>query len=146
MSESTKPDSKPAAAPVIYRAPVAVRWSDMDAFNHVNNARYLTYLEEARIHWFERMDEEWVTDASAPIVAAIQMNYRMPVPYPVELVVELTRERIGGTSLTIGHRFVGADGRTLYGDGHVVVVWIDRRTGKPIPLPEAVVKAMARTV
>jgi len=33
----------------LFRTPIALRWSDLDAFNHVNNARYLTFLEQARI-------------------------------------------------------------------------------------------------
>ena len=33
----------------VFRTPVSLRWSDLDAFNHVNNSRYLTFLEQARI-------------------------------------------------------------------------------------------------
>ena len=49
-----------------FRTPVALRWSDLDAFNHVNNARYLTFLEQARIEWFETLDAPWMTDEVAP--------------------------------------------------------------------------------
>ena len=45
-----------------FRMSIALRWSDLDAFNHVNNARYLTFLEQARIEWFESIGEPWVTD------------------------------------------------------------------------------------
>lgn len=128
--------------PVLFRMPVALRWRDLDAFNHVNNSNFLTYLEETRIRWFASWNGEWVTEAVAPLLAAVQLNYRMPIPYPSEVVVELFVERLGTSSVTIGHHIVSEDGATLYCDGHVVAVWIDRASGRPIALPEAVRAAM----
>ncbi|MEO5566768.1 MAG: thioesterase family protein [Luteimonas sp.] len=123
---------------VLFRYPVSPRWRDLDAFNHVNNSNFLTYLEEARIRWFMGLGKPWVTDAIAPLLAAVQINYRLPIPYPAEIVVELFAERIGSTSITIGHRLLSADGTSLYADGHVVMVWVDRATGTPAPLPAAI--------
>ncbi len=123
---------------VLHRLPIELRWRDLDAFNHVNNATFMTYLEEARIRWFESLEEDWVTDATAPLLAAVQMNYRSPIAYPGSIVVELTADRIGTSSVTLGHRIIGADSATLHADGHVVMVWIDRASGRPVPLPEAV--------
>ena len=131
MSEATQ-------APVLFRMPVALRWRDLDAFNHVNNANFLTYLEEARIRWFASWEGEWVTDATAPLLAAVQLNYRQPIPYPADVAVELFTERLGNSSVTVGHRIVSDDGGTLYADGHVVMVWIDRASGRPTPLPDVV--------
>jgi acyl-CoA thioester hydrolase len=131
-----------AAPKVLFRVSIAVRWRDLDAFNHVNNANFLTYVEEARIRWFESWNGEWVNDAIAPLLAAVQMHYRQSIPYPAEVVVELFAERIGNTSLTIGHRIVSADGAMLYADGHVVMVWIDRASGRPTPLPGIVHDAL----
>lgn len=125
----------------LFRMPLSVRWRDLDAFNHVNNSNFLTYLEEARIRWFDSLDEEWVTEETAPLLAAVQVNYRMPIPYPAELVVALHCERLGNTSVTIGHRITSADGDTLYADGHVVMVWVERASGRPTPLPDAVRRA-----
>jgi acyl-CoA thioester hydrolase len=56
-------------------------------------------------------------------------------------VVELFAERIGNSSVTIGHRIVSADGAALHADGHVVMVWVDRASGKPVPLPKIVLDA-----
>jgi acyl-CoA thioester hydrolase len=78
----------------------------------------------------------------APLLAAVQLSYRMPIPYPSDVVVELFAERIGNSSVTIGHRIMSEDGATLYCDGNVVVVWIDRSSGRPIALPDAVRNAM----
>ena len=131
--------NEPAASKV-FRVPMPVRWADLDAFNHVNNARYLTFLEQARIEWFDTLDEPWVTADSAPVVASVTLNYKRPIEYPASVFVELFTEKLGNSSVVIGHRIVGEDG-TLHCDGHVVAVWVDRRSGKPVPLPAGVRRA-----
>ena len=141
---NTSPVAGSPARQPAFRMPLAMRWRDLDAFNHVNNASFLTYLEEARIRWFAHWDCEWVTQAFAPLLAAVQLNYRMPIPYPADVVVELYTDRIGGSSATVGHRIVSADGATLYCDGHVVMVWIDRASQRPMPLPPEVRAALER--
>ncbi|MGY0561412.1 acyl-CoA thioesterase [Luteimonas sp. A277] len=140
---SNVPPNHPGARAPLFQMPLSVRWRDLDAFNHVNNSNFLTYLEEARIRWFESLDEEWVTETTAPLLAAVQINYRTPIPYPSEPLVQLYCERLGNTSVTIGHRIVSADGATLYADGHVVMVWVERASGRPTPLPGAVRRAAA---
>lgn len=126
------------ASTTLIRMPIELRWRDLDAFNHVNNANFMTYLEEARIRWFESLGEQWLTETVAPLLAAVQMNYRVPIPYPSRVMVELFADRIGNTSITIGHRIASEDGAVVHADGHVVIVWIDRRSGRPTPLPEQV--------
>ena len=78
-----------------------------------------------------------VSGARAPLLAAVQMNFRMSIPYPGQVFVELMTERVGNTSLTLSHRIVGEEGR-LYADGHSVLVWIEVASGRPVPLPDAV--------
>ncbi len=132
---------------ILFRMPLELRWRDLDAFNHVNNANFMTYVEEARIRWFSSATNDWFTDEHGPLLAAITMNYRIPIPYPAQIAVEMFAERIGNSSLTIGHRIVGAstgaqgDAETVYADGNAVLVWIDRGTGRPVPLPTGVRKA-----
>jgi acyl-CoA thioester hydrolase len=128
----------PGAASPLFRLPVSPRWRDLDAFNHVNNSNFLTYLEEARIRWFASLGKPWVTDTVAPLLAAVHINYRLPIAYPAQVVVELHADKLGTTSVTLGHRIVAADGGALHADGHVVMVWIDRASGKPVPLPAAI--------
>lgn len=132
----------PLPAPVFtYR--MSVRWRDLDAFDHVNNANYLTYLEEARVQWLRTLVQDWANQASAPVLAASQLNYRAPVGWPGDIVVTLHAERLGNTSMTLAHRIQSPDGSILHCDGSVVLVWIDRTSGKPAPLPEALRAACA---
>jgi acyl-CoA thioester hydrolase len=138
------PDTVPTAPPPLIRVPISVRWRDLDAFNHVNNSKFLSYLEEARLRWMITMPGMGLEDHIAPVVAASNLNYRRPIGWPGEVIVELFVERLGNTSLTVGHRIVdAADGGAVYCDGHVVMVWIDREAGSAAPLPEFVRAACA---
>lgn len=122
----------------LFEMQIDVRWRDLDAFNHVNNASYLTYIEEARVAWFKTLSEDWLSESAAPILAAITVNYRRPAGWPEKVIVELFAERIGNKSLTLGHRIHSArEPGMLYADGNAVMVWVDR-DGKPVRLPETV--------
>ena len=124
---------------LVARVTLGVRWGDMDAFQHVNNAVYLRYLEEARVQWLAGIAGISLTDRIAPVLVASQVNYRKPIEWPAEIVVELFVEKLGNSSLTMGHRMLAAaDSTVLYSDGSVVMVWIDTQTGKSVPLPEPV--------
>lgn len=142
---STAPDTSSSQAPLLYTASISVRWRDLDAFNHVNNSNYLTYLEEARLQWLQRVPGSWLDEHAMPVMAASEVNYRRPIAWPAQLQVELFCARMGNSSMTIGHRIVdAADGDSLYCDGHVVMVWMDPATGKSVPLPRAIKDAASR--
>lgn len=122
---------------ILARIPISVRWRDMDSMGHVNNAKYISYLEEARVRWMLGVQGVSMTDRIAPVVAATNVNYKRPLVWPNDITVELFVERLG--SITIGHRIVDQkDEGVLYSDGNVVVVWIDTQTGKSAALPEPV--------
>ena len=145
-TEAAKPVSTVSGSPdPLFRVPMAGRCRDLHAFNHVNNSKYLSYLEEARLHWMIGVPGKGLDDHVAPVVAAAQLNYRRPIGWPAQVVIELFVERLGNTSLTIGHRIVDAtDAGVLYCDGHVVMVWIDRDSGVAAALPDPVREACSR--
>jgi acyl-CoA thioester hydrolase len=143
-------DSSPAspsdiAAPrELFCAAIEVRWRDLDAFNHVNNANYLTYLEEARLQWLRHVPGPWFDENAMPVLAASELGYRRPIEWPARVHVQLFCQRVGNSSLTLAHRIVdAADESVLYSDGNVVMVWMDPHTGKSSPLPQAIRDAAA---
>lgn len=145
MSASSTGADAPEAVgrPAVFVARLDVRWGDLDAFNHVNNAAYLTYLEQARVQWLQTL-ADWHDASAMPVVAAAVVNYRRPIAWPERLAVELSCTRVGNTSITLAHRIVSADdGDCLYSDGHVVMVWMDPANGRPAPLPASVRAAAA---
>lgn len=129
-------DSAPAP---LFTASIDVRWRDLDAFNHVNNSIYLTYLEEARLQWLEHVPGPWFHEQATPVLAASEINYRLPIEWPAQLHVGLFCTRLGNSSLTLAHRILdAADGTRLYSDGHVVMVWMNPTDGKPVSLPQPI--------
>ena len=134
-----------AASPQpLFVAAIAVRWRDLDAFNHVNNSAFLTYLEEARLQWLATVRGPWFDEHAMPVLAASTLNYRAPISWPGALQVELYLARLGNSSLTLAHRVVdAADPARRYCDGEVVLVWMDPATGRSVPLPQSLRSACA---
>lgn len=131
--------------PILLAATMDVRWGDMDAFNHVNNSVYATYVEEARLRWMATVEGEWNTGDCAPVIAAQSINYRAPLTWPAQIVVELMLERVGNSSLTMGFRIISREApHRFYADGSTVMVWFDPRSGKSTPLPACVREAAER--
>lgn len=133
------PPGEQAEPGPLFVAHLDVRWRDLDAFNHVNNSTYLTYLEEARLQWLRHVPGPWFDESSMPVLAASNLNYRQPIAWPGHLAVELFCERLGNSSITLAHRIVDAEHtEQLYCYGQVVLVWMNPATGKPVPLPQAI--------
>jgi acyl-CoA thioester hydrolase len=131
--------SDSTAMPLLAALTIPVRWRDLDAFNHVNNSTYLTYIEETRLYWMSQLPDEWMNARHSPLLAAVHVNYRRAVSWPATVTVELYCERLGNSSVTVAHRIIDADDREiLYSDGQSVMVWVDPASGKPVPLPEVI--------
>ena len=90
-----------------------------------------------KLQWLRGFATDWDKVTAAPVMASVQLNYRTPINWPGEVLVTQSIERLGNTSLTLANRIESIDGSTLYCDGQVVLVWIDRASGKPVPLPHA---------
>jgi acyl-CoA thioester hydrolase len=115
---------------------IALRWRDMDSYQHVNNSEYLTLCEEARIGWFHTLAGPWRSQSAEPVLARVEMDYIVPLVYPAAVRVQLYLARVGNSSLTLINTLECGD--TLYASGKTVLVWIDPRTGRSTPLPEFV--------
>ncbi|MEO7325779.1 MAG: thioesterase family protein [Dokdonella sp.] len=129
----------PPMGPAIISLPMTVRWGDLDGFNHVNNAAFLVYAQEARLAWLGSVDGMWMDETMMPVVAAAHVNYRRQLAWPAQILVDLAVVRLGTSSLTLAHRIFDArDRERVYADGDAVIVWIDPASGGSIPLPAAI--------
>ena len=129
----------PSSTHTLATIPLHVRWRDLDAFNHVNNSSYLTFLEESRLQWLRTVPGEWFSEHARPVMAAVELRYRKPIEWPAEIDVLLSCERLGNSSMTLGNRIVDRhDHACVYADGSVVMVWIDPASGASVPLPAAI--------
>ncbi|MEM9998314.1 MAG: thioesterase family protein [Bacteroidota bacterium] len=121
----------------LYTARLPVRWADQDAFGHVNNAVYFTYLEQARIEAMERLDLPWVTKTYGPVLVAASCQFKRPIKAPATVLVHVDADPPGRTSLTNRYTLtLDGDPDTVYATGESTMVWIDRATERPVALPD----------
>src|SRR6266567_4508835 len=103
------PDPRDLPGDFAHTHPVEVRLSDTDAMGHVNNASYLTYVEIARVAWYEQVIGRPLPlgvhgAEEGMILAEIRMTYRSQAFHGETLAVETRVDRIGRTSFTMVHR------------------------------------------
>jgi acyl-CoA thioester hydrolase len=124
---------------------ITVRWGDMDSMGHVNNAKYFTYCESARMGYFRavRMEDHFA-GRFGPALAAASLNFRQQVRWPAEIHVETRVTEIGRSSFKMEYTLIRQDDGARVADGTGVIVWIDYTTGKSEPLPDGLRESIRR--
>jgi acyl-CoA thioester hydrolase len=108
--------------------PVAVRWSDQDSNGHVNNARIVTLIEEARVQWRMGAIAEGSLDPHfVGLVANINLDYRRPVHFGAELVVTVGVHAVGSRSYTLSYAARQADRLVFEATTVMVAMGADKR-------------------
>ena len=118
---------------------VALRWGDMDALGHVNQAVYHELLEEARTAMMRMLP---APANGAFVVARVELNYRREIPLThrhVEVTLEVLE--VGRSSITAAQRIMRADGE-LAADGISVLVGWDVLERRSRPLSESELTAL----
>lgn len=131
--------------------PIHLRWGDLDAFNHVNNASMLKLLEEVRVRafWRPAADEDapptavldsGIDAGTLTLIARQEIEYLRPVPYQRNpLDVQLWFGKLGGSSIEVCYEVfspVSPAGQDLYARASAVVVMVDAATGRPVRLTD----------
>ncbi|MFD6532309.1 acyl-CoA thioesterase [Streptomyces sp. NPDC060184] len=112
--------------------PCPLRWSDMDAFGHVNNVVFLRYLEEARIDFMFRLapGDGSPSFAGGSVVARHEIDYLRPLVHRhAPVTVESWVTKLGAASLTIAYEIKDAD--LVYVRASTVVVPYNLLEGRP---------------
>jgi acyl-CoA thioester hydrolase len=106
---------------------VHMRWSDMDAYRHINNSAYLAYLEQARIAMFFFRHEGF---SDGTVISRHEIDYLRPIVYhPEPLRLELWIEKVGGARFTV--RYEVFDGAVLAARAATMCVTFDFTTDRP---------------
>jgi acyl-CoA thioester hydrolase len=94
-----------------FKVDVALRWSDMDAFGHVNNNKFMVLLEEARVAMmFSAAEEAGISGfRDGVVVARHEVDFLLPVVVPAETRVEVWIDRIGNSSFTFAYELIAND-------------------------------------
>lgn len=120
-----------------HRTTLQVRFRDTDAFGHVNNAVFSSYVELARIQYLlDVLQPDRPFDRLPLILARAELDFRSPIAFGEEVVVETRVDRIGRSSIGMTHRLtVTADDR-LVADVQSVLVTYDYAAARPMPVPD----------
>lgn len=125
-------------ATYVYTIEVATRWSDMDALGHVNNSVFFTYFEQARIEWWKNHNlPHFSTQETVPVIVNASCTYLRPIVYPNNIAIKVFVAPPGRTSYECFYEMYSSkDSNVLYAEGSTKLVWVDRKTGRPTPLPD----------
>ncbi len=130
-------DAFQTSDPDRFRIETEIRYSDLDPNDHVNHARYLIYLEEARLAFRRSLDQEFGLPENVIFpLAELTIRYRRSASYPGTLTVELAPTHVGRTSFTLGYGIFDRNGCVVVATQRSVCV--DRTTGRPVPIQDNV--------
>ena len=107
-----------------------VRFRDVDAMGHVNNAVYLTYLEDARISFLRRIG----ADVPEMILARAEIDFRAPLAEGDELEIGVRSARVGTKSFDLEYEL--RVGERLAAEAKTVIVSYDYTAGQPVEVPD----------
>jgi len=117
---------------------ISTHWGDMDGLRHINHAKYLTYMETARLdlygqigHNLERWDQE-----SSSILASMEVNYLGQAAHPSIFEIGQRISRIGTKSYDIFTAIFRKGEDTPILQANFVLVAINYNTGKTVPVPD----------
>jgi acyl-CoA thioester hydrolase len=117
--------------------PIQVRYSDIDAQGHVNNARYLNYLEQARVQYLLKLglwNAESFLDLGM-IVADVHVSFLAPILLNQSMQVGIRATRLGNKSLTFVYQIEDARTGQVAARCETVMVTYNYHTNASIPIP-----------
>ncbi len=119
-----------------FHADIEVRFRDLDAMAHVNNAVYLTYLEVARQAYWKALTSEVRYDRVPFVVAHASLDFRSPLSVGETVRVFLRTSWAGKHSFGIDHVLRERDAGRLVAEASVVLVTYDWEARHVIPIPD----------
>jgi acyl-CoA thioester hydrolase len=122
---------------------VGVRWRDLDALSHVNNAVYFTYLEQARVGYLQELglfpDTPW---SIGFILADAHCRFKSPLTLSERVTVRIRVSELGRSSFIFEYRVEGEDGR-LAAEARTTQVCYDYDDRHPVSIPDEWREAIA---
>ncbi len=119
--------------------PVEIRYGDLDPQGHVNNAKHLTYFEQARIAYLIELglftNNQSFMEIGV-ILADVHIAYHEPVYFGQKIKVGVHVSKLGGKSMTWEQNIVDAETGKVLAKGEVIMVTYDYKEEKTIPIPQ----------
>jgi acyl-CoA thioester hydrolase len=117
--------------------PIEVRYGDLDPQGHLNNSKYLTYFETARIHYFIQLElfkeKNSFLDIGV-ILADVHLSFHAPVMFGDDILASVRTTHLGNKSITVKQSLIDRSSGKEVCTGEVVLVSYDYHSGKTIPI------------
>ena len=129
----------------IFSINIEVRFRDLDALGHVNNAVFFTYFEEGRKNFSKKIFK--VSDLSdfTFILAHIRCDYLKPIKFNDNITLQMWVKHIGNSSFSFGYKLMDAKNESLvYATGESVQVCYDYTADSSMAVPDTMREAMAQ--
>lgn len=119
-----------------HRTELDVRFRDVDALRHVNNAVFFTYLEQARVRYLGDVLALDVIGSLPMILASVRLDYRSPIQFGERVAVDTRIDWIGTSSISMSHRMTADGHGRLVAESSTILVSYDYARARPQPVPE----------
>lgn len=114
-----------------------VRFRDLDAMGHVNNAVFLTYFESARLAWWLHLNGRDSLRGMDMILARVELDYRAPLGYRDRIEVSVRCASLKRSSFVVEQAITVRDGGRVAAEARKVCVYYDFAAGRSQPIPDA---------
>jgi len=117
---------------------IEVRYGDLDPQGHVNNAKFLTYMEQGRVFYLKQLNlwEGGSFINLGIILADVQITFRKAIQFGDPVRVGVCISRIGNKSMTSEYRIEDGRDASEFATGSSVLVAYDYRNNRSVPIPE----------
>jgi acyl-CoA thioester hydrolase len=124
--------------------PIEVRFEDIDMFHHVNNAKYLTYIESARVAYYTEVSGIENPREFGMTVASAKVDFVKPIFFGQSIDVFTRTARIGNKSWTLEHELRDRHTGDLMATAYTVNVFYDYETERSRVIPDEIIDKLER--
>ncbi|WP_441000239.1 acyl-CoA thioesterase [Fodinibius sp. SL11] len=117
---------------------LSIRFRDLDPLNHVNNAIFSTYYEEARIEFIQEVNRlaSELKNGYSFVLANLEIEFISPVEYPADILIGSGIKSLGNSSITSFQAIYTDQGKKLASIAKAHGVWFDLNKQRPTRIPD----------
>jgi acyl-CoA thioester hydrolase len=122
---------------LVFEMRIPIRWGDMDAMGHVNNAAYFRYLETIRVDWMRSVNAQPHAEGHGPVIVNAFCNFYKQLEYPGDVLMKMYTSDPGRTTFETWGTMERVDKPgVIYAAGGATTIWVDFPNQKAIDLPD----------
>ena len=127
----------PDVKKLVHEMVMPIRWGDMDAMGHLNNASYMRFMETIRIEWFSAIGCEPNPQGQGPVIVNVFCNFYKQLQYPCNVLMKMYVSDAGRSSFESWATFEPVDQPgVIHAAGGATTIWVDFPAQKSAPLPD----------